>query len=235
MSKRKNKKLDTTIIVALIGLAGTILTAMFSSPILKGLVERTPMPEAANSSTNPGPTPVFSEDFEKGYASGLSYTSEEWQVMKEKGDYVLELRGAGNTNNTVSFGPNDFSNGSIEFQLFFRNFDGFILNFRSNMDVETYVLYLAPTYGEIKMGYGGTTTGWNLEPFETGLRSFNFLDGVWYKIKLEATDTQFVLWVDDKKLLSCQDSRLSVGGMEFSVQYDGSVLLDDIAVFQSSP
>lgn len=230
MSGRKNKKLDTAIVVALIGLTGTIVTALLASPLLEKLLVGTAVPtEGVNSDS----VLVFSEDFEKGYASGLNFTSEEWQIIRE-GSSVLEASGTDNGNTAIAFGPNDFADGIIQFRLFFKNFDGFILSFRS-ADSETYTLYLAPSSEEIKLGYGSSANGWKLEPFENGLVSFHFAENVWYDVKLEVKGGQMILWMDDKKLLASKDSRLKQGGMEFAVQYDGTVLLDDIAVYQPAP
>lgn len=234
MSKNKPKKVDRAIIVALIGLAGTVLAALIASPWFGQLLPGTPQPDPSGE---PGAVSdrVFWEDFEKGYASGLSFTSEEWQVMEYGSGFVLEVSGTSDGNTTVSFGPNDFSDGAIEFKLLFVNFDGFILSFRSDVDLETYTLYLAPTGGEIQLGYGSAANDWELELLEDGVRSFNFTENVWYNVKLEAADAKITLWIDDKKLLTSQDSRLKKGGMEFAIQYVGTVLLDDIAVYQSNP
>ncbi len=232
MSNRKNKKLDTAIVVALIGLTGTIVTALLASPLLEKLLVGTAVPTEGGS--NSDSVLVFSEDFEKGHASGLSFTSEEWQVVQEEGSSVLEASGTRNGNTAITFGPNDFADGIIQFRLFFRNFDGFILSFRS-AGSETYTLYFAPSSEEIKFGYGNSANGWKLEPFENGLASFHFAENVWYDVKLEVKGAQMTLWVDDKKLLASSDSRLKQGGMEFAVQDTGTVLLDDIEVYQSTP
>ena len=40
---KRSKKVDTAIIVAVIGLVGTIIAALLSSPVLTKLVERTQM------------------------------------------------------------------------------------------------------------------------------------------------------------------------------------------------
>lgn len=45
------KKLDTTIIVALIALVGTLATALFSSPVIIAWIQRTPAPPAQTNPT----------------------------------------------------------------------------------------------------------------------------------------------------------------------------------------
>lgn len=46
---RSSRKLDTTIIVALIALVGTLATALFSSPVVIAWIQRTPEPPAQTS------------------------------------------------------------------------------------------------------------------------------------------------------------------------------------------
>lgn len=234
MSRNKPKKMDRTIVVALIGLAGTIIAALIASPFLERILPEGPASEPLTR-LEADLDRVFWENFESGHPSGLSISTEEWQVLEYGDGSALEVSGIGSGNTSVSFGPNDFSDGVIEFKLLFINFDGFLLIFRSSGDMETYTLYLSPTGGEIKLGYSSAANDWKLALFEGGLRTMNFTENVWYTIKLEASGSQFTLWMDNKKLISSQDSRLEKGGMEFAVQYEGTVLLDDIGVYQVSP
>ena len=231
MSKNKSKKMDKTIVVALIGLAGTVLASLIASPFINRLFQATPAPQGAEE-PEAALNRVFWEDFEKGYQSGLSISTEEWQVMKYGDGSVLEVSGTDSGNTSISFGPNDFSDGTIAFRLLFVNFNGFVLNFRGG--AETYTLYLAPTGGEITLGYGSAANDWELEPFDGGARAMDFSENAWYDIKLEADDSRFTLWVEDQKLLAVEDSRLKQGETEFAIQYDGTALLDDIAVYQAN-
>ncbi|MBI3163337.1 MAG: hypothetical protein HYZ24_01535 [Chloroflexi bacterium] len=231
MPKPKNQRMDKAIVIALIGLAGTVITGLLSSPILKALIEKTPVPATATS-VGGGETLVFENDFEDGESTGFSFSSEEWQVKKEKGNYALEVSGTGNNTTLVWFGPNDFSDGSIEFRILFKNFDGFLLNFRSTIDAETYTMYFAPESREVKLGYGSVAHGWELESFQSGLQSHDFSENTWYDVKLEAAGESITLWISGNKILSTFDSRLRKGSMEFAVQYDGTILLDDVKVWE---
>ena len=49
---RSSRKLDTTIIVALIALVGTLATALFSSPVIIAWIQRTPTPPAQTNPTS---------------------------------------------------------------------------------------------------------------------------------------------------------------------------------------
>ena len=52
----KNKRLDPTIVVALIGLAGTIIAALLASPLLERLFPAEPSPVATSAETSNTPT-----------------------------------------------------------------------------------------------------------------------------------------------------------------------------------
>lgn len=234
MSGKETKKLDTAIVVAIIGVLGTIIAALIASPVFGKLFEETTVPNVDVPTVGDNGL-VFVNDFENGQASGFAFSSEEWQVMKDKGNQVLEMSGTGSENSTAVFGPNDFSNGEIIFRINFKNLGGFILNFRSSVDVQTYTLYLAPASGEITLGYGNATNDWNLEPFEgDSIRPFQFNEGSWYQVKLQASGGQMTVWMDGNKILSGTDVRLELGSMEFAIQSDGTVWLDEVEVWEYS-
>ncbi len=230
MPKTKRQKMDKAIVVALIGLAGTIVAALFASPMIGVWLAKTPAAEPVNASSRTQDL-VFDNDFEDGEITGFYISSDKWQVIKDGGNSALELSGTGSGNTTASFGSNDFSDGVIEFRIKYKNFDGFILIFRASGG-EVYTLYLAPTDGEIKLGYGNAANDWNLEPFRNGISLLNFSEDVWYDIKLEVLNDQMTLWVGGNKTLSSQDSRLQQGGLEFAIQYDGTVFLDNVKVYE---
>lgn len=120
MSKKKSKKMDKAVVVALIGLTGTVIAALLASPFFDRLFSEPSVPPATEG-TEADFDRVFWEDFEKGYPSGLSISSEEWQVMEDGEDSVLEVSGIPDGNTLIGFGPTDFSDGRIEFELYFKN------------------------------------------------------------------------------------------------------------------
>ncbi|MBI5824748.1 MAG: hypothetical protein HZB18_12025 [Chloroflexi bacterium] len=230
MPKTKRTKMDKAIVIALIGLAGTVIAALIASPVIGVWLAKTPAAETANTSSQTKEL-VFDNDFENGEVTGFYISNDNWQVIKDGGNSVLEISGTASGNTTASFGSNVFSDGVIEFRIKFKNFDGFILTFRSS-NGQTYTLYLAPADGEVKLGYGSAAKDWNLEPFQNGVSLLNFSEDVWYDVKLEALNDQMTLWVGGNKTLSSQDSRLRQGGLEFAVQYDGTVFLDNVKVYE---
>jgi len=63
MSKdRSSKKLDPAVTVALIALVGTLAAALFSSPVLLALIQRTPVPAAQTSPSSSSSSSVDSND-----------------------------------------------------------------------------------------------------------------------------------------------------------------------------
>jgi hypothetical protein len=178
---------------------------------------------------------VFVNDFESGQPSGFALSTDEWQVIKADETQVLEMSGSSNDNTIAVFGPNGFSNGEILFRLNFKQFGGFLLNFRSSVDVQTYTLYFAPTSGEISLGYSSADNDWDLETFEgDSVRPFQFEEDVWYNVKVQASGAQIAVWVDGNKILMSSDSRLQQGTMELAVQDEGTVWVDEVEVWEYS-
>jgi hypothetical protein len=232
MSKKKRQKLEPAIIVALIGLAGTIVAALLASPIIANVFSKTPTPAPTGPITGNSRL-VFENDFESGTISGFAFESGQGQITKDKGNPVLELRAEDNNNTTAIFGSNDFSDGAIEFQINFEIFSGFILSFRGS-NGQTYTLYLSPNAGEIKLGFGSAANDWDLETFDSNsTRLFAFNEDTWYLVRLEVTGDQMTVWVDGNRVLSGKDSRLQQGSMEFSIQPPGTVLLDNVKVWET--
>ncbi len=232
MSPKRTKKLDTTVLVALIGVTGTVIAALISSPILGKLFDSgTPASTATASAADNGL--VFVNDFENGQTSGFAFSTDQWQVIRADGNQVLELSGLSNNSTTAEFGPNDFSNGEILFRLNFKNSGGFVVNFRSSVGVQTYTLYFAPASNEISLGYASAEHNWDLEPFDgSSVRPFQFAEDIWYSVKLQASGDQFAVWVDGNKILTSNDPRLQQGTMELEVETDGTVWLDQVEVWE---
>jgi hypothetical protein len=180
MSEKKTKKVDTAIIVAVIGLVGTIIAALLSSPLVsRFLGDDSEQAGSINPTVETG-TLVFSNDFENGQTNGFVFSSDQWQITRDKGNEVLELSGIGTDSGVAFFGPNDFADGSIIFRLNLRNFDSFLMNFRSELGVQTYTLYFSPENDEISLGYSSAASEWEFEPFEgNSFRPFQFNEEIW--------------------------------------------------------
>lgn len=248
--KKRKGKINPTILVAIIGLVGTLITAILTSPVLIALIQKestaTPVVVTAttisdNTPTTPPETPVdktqilvFSNTFENGNTSGFVFKGGDWKLGKDKNRPVLE--GAGPTQNgqisSADFGPLDFSDGIIEFQLKFMSRGGFLLNYRG-MNNEVYTLYLDPVGQEVILGYNNDSTNWNPEPFKpNGSRSFAFDLDTWYLVHLEANGGQFTLWIDNNLILTDSDARLSTGSLSFVLLNDADVFLDEVKVWE---
>ena len=89
MPKTKRQKMDQAIVIALIGLAGTIIAALLASPIIGVWLAKTPTAEAANTSSRTQEL-VFDNDFEDGEVTGFYISSDEWQVIKDGGNPRLK-------------------------------------------------------------------------------------------------------------------------------------------------
>jgi len=231
MPKKETKKIDTAIIVAIIGVTGTIMAALLSSPLISEIFSNNSKEETINNPPIENGTIVFSNDFEQGQTSGFVFSNDQWNITKDKGNEVLELSGIGTESGIAFFGPNDFSNGSIKFRFNFRSFDSFLLNFRGELGVQTYTLYFSPGNNEISLGYSSAANDWEFESFDVnGFRPFQYGGETWYEVRLEVFGEQMIVWINDNKLISSSNSTLQQGSMEFVIQANGLVWIDDVEV-----
>ena len=230
MSKKSPKKeTNVAVLVALIGLAGTLIAAALSSPLLLKLLEKS----STETATPPRSAQrVFSEDFEDGTASGFGFANNEWKVEKDKSNTVLGVDSTSYSDEqfaTATFGPTDFKNGVIEFRIKYEQIGGFYTIFRAHDDA-SYVFYLTPS--QTILGYKDKAQNWSLTPISNNtVRGFSTQTGVWYTVRIEAQDTQITVSMDGNKLFTGDDSRLQSGGLEFVMDYGTKVLLDDVNVW----
>lgn len=275
MSEKSSRRFDTAVLIALIGLCGTMCAALISNPLLLDYIRRTPTPLPATATPEtatptdfplptatlePGPTEtpsptvtpnivmtdtptvtplptpqaqlVFSEDFDDSVASGFGFSDGQWGLAKGHGNPALE--GQPQTDQVPAkavFGPSDFANGSVEFQVSFKNPGTLALNFRDD-NTQTYVLSLSPPDQKLSLGYASAANNWTLEPF-SGLSThpFTFIPDTWYTVRLEAAGSNFTVWVDGNRLMSLSDDRLAQGFLEFDIYAPGIVDLDNIKVW----
>jgi hypothetical protein len=232
--KATNKEVKIAIIIALIGLTGTIITAVLNSPLLIKWVENTPMntPSEQTAASPENSSLVFSEDFEDGSASGFGFANKEWTVEKDKSNKVLEVDSTSYPEDQwayATFGPTDFSSGIIEFKIKYEKVGGFYTIFRANDDAY-YVFFLTPS--QTILGYKDKAQNWSFTPFSSNTRrDFSTQTGIWYTVRVEARGTQITVFMDKNKLFSGDDSRLQNGRLGFMMDYGTKVKLDDVNVW----
>jgi hypothetical protein len=249
-SEKESKKRDTTLIIAVIGLIGTVSAALLSSPVLIELIRAqqatdTPSLEAPSPGAEPDtPEPpvgqnqvlVFQEDFDDDKISGIAFDGGDWEVGKDKSNQVLAVDATSVSPGSVAtaiFGPSDFKDGIIEFRLRVNRFENETtasLRFRSTGQ-STYSLSFMQN--QAKLGYQEAQNDWYLEPLgdETS-RSFLFEEAVWYLVRLEARGTEFTVFIDNNRLFSASDNRLRTGGLNFSLSPGYQAMFDDIKVWE---
>jgi len=230
MGKEKAKKPETTIIVAIIGLIGTIIAALLGSPLLAKLLEpATPTPSAVVTSIGNTEVPVFSQDFETN-TSGFSFDQGNWTVGKDKSNKVLSVD-ASSSAAVATFGPNDFTNGVIEFKFRFNQFssDGISVNFRHNSE-STYTVLL--TQNQVALGYRDIKNNGAFEPFSADTtRAFTFQTGTWYTVHLEARGSELILMIDNNRLFSTTDDRIAKGGFNFEIGKGNRDMFDNLNIW----
>ncbi len=235
------KTLDTAIIVAMIGLIGTLAVGILNSPLIVKLLDRssaTLTPAETSLSTNGGQL-VFSEDFEDNTATGFGFELGKWEIVKEKSNFVLK----GTATESIApaakayFGSNDFSDGSIEFRVKFLQPQGLYLDFHFQDDKGTHVLNLSPEYQSIILATNTyENNNWKFAAISSdSTRSFSFQQNTWYKIQLELQEKDITLNIDGNRVLSASDSRFARGRMRFTLDANAIVELDDVKVWSINP
>lgn len=241
MSKNEKKKAgkgkyDTAIIVALIGLIGTLVVGILNSPLILKLLERTP---ETPSSTEVNGQLIFNEDFEDGSADGFAFDMGKWDVLTEGSNHLLRATATEPETPAAKayFGSNDFSSGIVEFRIKFLQMKGFYMDFRFHEGVGTYVLYFSPEYQSTALATNILEgNDWQFNPITTdSTRPFTFKKDSWIRVQMKLQDKTFILNIDGNRILSASDARFSQGGLRFTLDPTGEVALDDIKVWTVNP
>jgi len=230
MSKTRSKKeVNTAVIIALIGLVGTVIAALISSPLLLKLFERQPIETVITNGNN---VLVFSEDFEDGTTSGFGFSDDNWTIGKDKSNNVLVADTTVSQAYAIcSFGPTDFSNGMIEFKIKYEELGGFYTVFRLK-DMAEYIFYLTPH--QAILGYNSKAQDWKMTPFgDDSIKSISIQTGIWYPVQIEIQGTNIAAYFDGNRLFTGEDSRLQKGSLQFNMDEGTKVMLDDVKVWSS--
>jgi hypothetical protein len=243
----KNKALDTAIIVAIIGVIGTIIAAILGSPWFGNLI-KTPTatatvptstgPVTATSTTLPtNTTLVFQEDFEDEAASGFAFGVGTWEIVKDKSNHVLQVT-ADTPSQTVLadavFGPADFASGIIEFKLKFIQPGKVYLNFREQ-DGPGYYLLLDTVGGQIVLGYKSPGVNGLIDYAALAAQPATFQTGTSFRIHIEVRGEQMTVSVDNNRIFSASDPRLLLGRLTFTASSGTVASFDDIQVWSFGP
>jgi hypothetical protein len=201
----------------------------------------TPTPGHVFTATLPQPTPaqavlVFSEDFSDDTASGFGFGDGQWSIAKDHGNAGLQgMADSPDTPAGAVFGPSDFTNGAIEFQVKFKTVGEFLLDFRDD-GTQTYTVLLSAAQGELTVGYRSAEGNWEMEPLAgSSTRPLTLAEDAWYTVRLEVSGEEITVWVDGNRLMSLTDSRLAQGFLEFGIQSPAVVVLDNVKVWDSGP
>lgn len=239
--KRTNEKkgIDTAIIVAIIGLVGTLTVGILNSQVIIKLLDRSSATPAETALSTSDAQLVFNEDFEDNIASGFAFELGNWEIVNENSNFVLK----GVATESIApaakayFGSNDFSDGVVEFRVKFLQPQGLYMDFRFDDARGTYLFNLSPEYQSIIMGTNTLENGeWLLAAIsDNSTRSFTFQRDIWYKIKLDLQGEDFVLNIDGNRVLAVSDSRFNQGRLRFTLDAGAVVELDDIKVWSTIP
>jgi hypothetical protein len=236
-NRTKKSKLSPTVIIALIGLAGTVITALLTSPVLIELIKKSSATETLAGVTAVPPanaTLVFDKDFEDGVVSGFAFRSGDWEMTKDKSNRVLEFTATGPEAPAAVayFGSPDFSDGVVEFRVRFITLFGMYFDFRQQDDA-VYVLSLDPDSKVVLWAVNAVEAFYAVGPDTS--QPFTFQKDVWYTVRLEARGERVTVNIDGNRILSGSDARLASGRIRFALQPNAVVYLDDVKVWSFEP
>jgi hypothetical protein len=228
VSRNPKKRIETPLIVAIIGL----IAALLSSPLVFKFVESLTAPPTPTNA--PNQVVVFTEDFEDDSIDGLAIQTGQWIVGRDKSNKVVDVQADPSSPALASFSPADFADGMIDFRIQFLTGGGFSLKLRDS-DGSAYVLRFEPD--SLSLGYNGPDSGGHLLSLPGNSASgYNFIIKQWYAIHFEARGEQLTVTVDGDRLrLATSDDRLVHGASSFSLDPGGHLLLDDIRVSAFEP
>lgn len=236
----EKKGFDTAVIVAVIGLIGTLVVGILNSPLVIKLLTPSSIitPTVISPPANGGQL-IFSEDFEDDVASGFAFETGKWKIVKDKSNLVLQ----GIATETVApaakayFGSNDFSDGMIEFRVKFLRSPGIYLDFRFQGETGGDVLNFSPDYQAILLATNAFENGnWNFSAISPNSnQSFSIQQNIWYKVQLGLKGEQMTVNIDGNHIMSESDSRFTKGRMRFALEPNATVELDDVKVWSVNP
>ena len=225
----RSKETNVAIIVAAIGLAGTVIAALLGSPLLTRLAEK-PTPTVTVVSPE-NSTLVFNADFEDSNTTGFGFFSGDWKLAKDRSNNVLETDAStlGPDDYAIAFfGPTDFSNGVIELKVKFEQTVSLYVIFRLQQGSK-YMLYLNGEHAIL--GFDGSSLDEVFTPLlDNTTRYLSPALDVWYTIRIEAQGNQFTVFMDGNKLFTGADNHIQSGSLQFMVG-SGIVMFDDIKVW----
>ncbi len=242
----KNKALDTAIIVAIIGVVGTLLAAIigsawfgdiFKKPTATALATTPPPTTSTGPTLSTNTTLIFQEDFEDAAASGIAFGAGTWEIVKDKANHVLQVTADTPSQSVLAdaiFGPADFASGIIEFRLKFIDPGKVYLNFR-DLGGPGYYLLLDTVGGQIVLGYKSPGANGLMDYAALAAQSAAFQTGTVYLVHLEVRGEQMTVSVDNNRIFSASDPRLLLGRLTFTASSGTVASLDDIQVWSFGP
>jgi len=185
------------------------------------------------------PTPqgklVFDENFDDGFASGITTTSTRWEIIDDNNDGKLfQINNSLGGGDWVDIGLilTTIADGTIEYKVNlvdYSNSSGAIAcNFRHTAK-ERYVLSLVANTNNISINYQGIDDIWR--SLDNALTFYDFKKKTWYDVRIDFKGNEIIAYLDSKKVLTATDDRLKTGGITFTVAPTTVAQFDDIRVW----
>jgi hypothetical protein len=245
-----NGNLISTINNVAINLTDTLEPTTGSASTL----ETTDLPPVATSTSSPVvgetilPAPtgtlLWSDDFNDGFTHGFSFHGGDWRVVDDgTGIKVLQVISPTSCCATTTFGPDNISDGIVEFRFRVISADYqaqkyfLFINYRfstPNGEITSYYLTYIP-YPEgpvLFLGYspGTGASGDRLEG-TSGSGSIPSQVGDWTTLRVELKGKNMRVFVDENLMISAYDSRIIQGALQITANGPLVVQFDDFKVW----
>ena len=210
-----------------------------------------PLPQQASTGAGPTsqatllPTPngklVLDENFETGTAVGFRPKSGIWDVVEDGSGNKVYQTNTLSSNNYVEFGPDKFSDGTIQYRFKVLEWDlsalkdiGIAVIFFRIRGVENYDSYAFQVVlnGGNLCYVSSDNSSW---PALNGF-DLNIVKNKWYQIQVEVTGNRFKIYVNGQPEIYTIDSesRVNSGRIGFETGPETTVEFDDVKVWQSN-
>lgn len=199
----------------------------------------TPEPIATTTGTSLQPSldeePVYSENFEDGFAHGFEFGPGNWSVVDDgSGNKVLELRDSIDPTGST-FGPRTFSDGVIEFRFRVTSQNlqahSVVLTVRHQDSGSQYIISYHTPDGFTDITYSELNSEWQpMEGISGSAKLIPYSRGEWVKMQVIVNGNQIQAFLNDEPIVTATDSRLPQGNLTLGTGANVTVQFDDFKV-----
>lgn len=180
---------------------------------------------------------LLKEDFKDNQANGFIIRNGDWQIVTDElGNKVYDIKGNGIDWTGAFFGSSQWKDYAVEYRfrvleyktgnedtvLWFRNTN----SSKGELSYQLYFQHLSIllTYAQLR---GSVQSGDVISTYGSHIVETN----TWYKVRIEANQTQIKVFVNDTLLIDTSDTRLQGGNLMLNTDPNTHAQFDDVRVW----